>query len=549
MKIVATAEMREIDRRTSEECGVPSLTLMENAGAAVADFVLSQYPEAKRVGVICGKGSNGGDGFVCARKLHEAGKQVRVLLLADPSELTGDAAAMCKRLPLQVVVARNQGELDTDAAQQIFKSSDILVDAILGTGFKPPVTAFYRGALQEFWSPDVTARVVSVDIPSGVDADAPGDAAHPTRAEDFTAYARSDAIVTFTAAKRAHIFQSLTHGPIVVARIGSPTSVVQSHERLNVITRFETDFATLPRGHKSHKGDFGHVLVIAGSRGKSGAAAMAGIGALRSGAGLCTVATPASSQALVSSFAPELMTEDLAETEAGTLSLRALQYGRVDDLVRNKSVIAIGPGFGQDPEAQEFVRTVVHRRHLPLVLDADGLNAFAGMDERLDGSQTPLILTPHPGEMARLARLTTQQVQQDRVGVARKFACDHNCIVVLKGWRTVVADASGEVWINATGNPGMATGGTGDILTGMIAGFAAQAGAWRDISLLQRVLAAVRMHGLAGDLAAEELGEQAMIATDLLRYLPTAFRRSEWHLKATPIVEGRGKLRYREQHA
>ncbi len=547
MKIVTAAEMREIDRRTSEEIGIPSFTLMENAGGAVADFCLEQYPAAQRIGVICGKGNNGGDGLVTARKLHEAGKAVRVLLLADPNELQGDAATALKRLAIQPVVAKDEAALNGATAQEVL-AADLLVDAILGTGFKPPITGFYRKAIECLWRAGRSIPVISVDLPSGVDADSMRPEQRKGDGDPFLEQAPSSGIVTFTAPKPAHVFQELTSGPIVVAQIGTPFPVLKAvaAQRMEVITRFDCDFASIPRSRTAHKGDFGHVLVVGGSRGKAGAAAMAGMAALRAGAGLCTVAVPRGVQSVVAGFAAELMTEDLAETDAGTISLRALEYGRADELARGKSVIAVGPGISRNAEAAEFVRTVVHRRAVPVVLDADGLNAFAGHDERLDGSGVPLILTPHPGEMARLAGIAVAEVQRDRVGVARKFAKDHNCIVVLKGWRTLVAEPGGEVWVNTTGNPGMATGGTGDVLTGLIAGVIAQSAALPSVSLLQRVLAAVRLHGAAGDLAGDELGEQAMLATDLLRFLPAAFRDTHWHLRSTPIVEGHGRRRFKD---
>jgi NAD(P)H-hydrate epimerase len=266
---------------------------------------------------------------------------------------------------------------------------------------------------------------------------------------------------------------------------------------------------------------------------------MAGMAALRAGAGLVTVAVPSGIQNLVSGFAPELMTEELAETDQGTISLHALDFGRVDAITEGRTVIAIGPGISRNQESAEFVRTLVHRRKLPVVLDADGLNAFEKYETRLEGTGMPLIITPHPGEMSRLSGLSVGDVQADRVGVAGKFAQDHACIVVLKGHQTVVAIPDGRAWINPTGNPGMASGGTGDILTGMIAGLV---GGWvkrlpqaENMSpqiretynwyLVQRVVTAVYLHGLAGDCAAAEVGEHALVATDLLRNMPCAFDR------------------------
>ncbi len=515
MKIVTAAEMREIDRLTTEKYGVPSLTLMENAGTAVADFVLQEYPQAQCIGVICGKGNNGGDGFVAARKLHEAGKTVKVLLLADPSELKGDAAEMYKKLPVRAASASSEEKLEQ--AWEVIKA-DVLVDAIFGTGFRPPVRGVPATAIQKLWEEAHQGRpVVAVDIPSGADADSislpPAERGTP---------APASAVITFTVPRPAHVFEGfLTSGPIVVAPIGSPPGAVTSGLGLEVTTGADIQHFFIPRLPKSHKGDFGHVLVIGGSLGKAGAAAMAGMAALRAGAGLVTVAVPRSVLSTVAGFAPELMTEPLEE-DSGIVSLRALEHERLEQLSEGKSIIALGPGISRHPEAAEFVRSVVAKSKLPLVLDADGLNALEGHANQLGGSSRLLVLTPHPGEMARLTGLSTGAVLNDRIGVARRFASEHHCIVVLKGWRTLIAQPDGPVWVNTTGNPGMATGGTGDVLTGMIASLMAQ---YPAAGLeLHRVLAAVHLHGLAGDLAGDELGEHSLIATDLVRFLPQAFR-------------------------
>jgi NAD(P)H-hydrate epimerase len=512
MKIVSAAEMREIDRITTERFGVPSLSLMENAGTAVADFVSSDYGWAKTVGVICGKGNNGGDGFVAARKLHEAGREVRLLLLADPGELRGDAAEMFKRLRVTAVVVCSGEELKREKARPVF-AADLILDAILGTGFRPPVTGLYAEAIAAMNA--ASAPVVAVDIPSGADADIMG--------SQTGAVARANAIVTFTAPRPAHVFGCLTKGPTVIAPIGTPYEAIISALHLNVIRAHDLARLLAPRPPDANKGNFGHVLVVGGSLGKSGAAAMAGMSALRVGAGLSTVATASSILPTVAGFHPELMTEPLAETEAGTISLRALEYGHMDSLVKGKTVLAVGPGISREVETTEFVHSVVVRYQLPMVVDADGLNAFEGCVEKLHGKEHPLVITPHPGEMARLCGCTVAEVLRDRSNLARRFAQEHECIVVLKGHRTLIAEPGGEIWVNTTGNPGMATGGTGDILTGMVAGFIAQ----NSSELLPAVLAAVLLHGLAGDVAREIKGEQCMVATDLVTAMPEAFRRAQ----------------------
>jgi ADP-dependent NAD(P)H-hydrate dehydratase / NAD(P)H-hydrate epimerase len=521
MKIVTASEMREIDRATSERFGIPSLTLMENAGTAVANFVIEKYPSAQRIGLICGKGNNGGDGFVAARKLASAGKSIKVLLLAEPSELRGDAAEMLRRFSVVPRIARWTEDLKTEQSEEVFKS-DVLIDAILGTGFRPPVSELYAAAIEAINSS--AATVVAVDIPSGADADAMG--------KQSGVIARADAIVTFTAPRPAHIFGSLTAGPTLISSIGSPDEAVVSSLNLNVITTREVGPLIGPRPADSNKGNFGHVLVIGGSLGKPGAAAMAAMSALRAGAGLSTVATPRSVLSTVACFHPELMTGPLEETEEGSIAKSALL--RIEELARGKTVLAIGPGVSRNAETAECIRNLVTPAKTPIVLDADGLNAFEGHADELNGHDRQIVITPHPGEMARLAGCSIADVQRDRIKTARTFAADHNLIVVLKGNRTLIAKPSGEVWVNTTGNPGMATGGTGDILTGMVAGMIAQYPA----KVFDAVMAAVHLHGLAGDFTKESMGEQCMVATDLIKALPEAFRRTRVAAEETFVKIG-----------
>ena len=510
MKIVTAAEMRAIDRATSERFGVPSLTLMENAGTAVADYVLSHHAGANRIVVVCGKGNNGGDGFVAARHLHQKGKTVQVILLADPSELRGDAAVMYGKLPVKALAVHSSEELNSDRVRRSLQA-DVYVDAILGTGFKPPVSGLYAEAIAVMNAGSVP--VIAVDIPSGADADAMG--------EQTGTIARADAIVTFTAPRPAHVFSTLTHGATYVAEIGSPAEAIVSSLQMNVITARDIAALLGPRPADSNKGLYGHVLVIGGSVGKAGAAAMAGVSALRMGAGLSTVATAKSVLPTVAGFYPELMTEPLTETEAGTIATSA--GVRLDELAKGKTVLAVGPGISRQAQTATLVRTLVGKCAVPMVIDADGLNAFEGHAGELNGAGRTLVITPHPGEMARLAACSTADVQKDRLGTARKFAREHEAIVVLKGHRTLVVRPDGEVWVNTTGNPGMSTGGTGDILTGMTAGMMAQ----HPKDPLAAVIAAVHLHGLAGDVMRDNLGELPLVATDLLLGLPEAIRRTQ----------------------
>ncbi len=530
--------MREIDRVTSEKFGVPSLTLMENAGAAVADRVMALLEESAatpapkaRVGmprtlrlrsvetasettlrilVICGKGNNGGDGFVAARLLHDQGNTVQVILLTDPADLKGDAAVMYGKLPIPATIVRTVEQLRNERVQQLF-NADVYVDAILGTGFKPPVTGLYAEAIAMLNAS--TGTIVAVDIPSGADADA-------TSPQQGT-IARAELVVTFTAPRPAHVFSLLAKEATYVAGIGSPDEAIVSSLNLNVIV--PSDFTPLiaPRPPESNKGNYGHVLVIGGSLGKAGAAAMAGMAVLRAGAGLLTVATAKSALPAVAGYYPELMTEPLPETEAGTIATSAGL--RIEELLKSMTVAAIGPGISRDPQTATLVRSLVANYTIPMVVDADGLNAFEHHAGELNGKGRTLVITPHPGEMARLAACSTAEVQKDRLGVARKFAREHNLIVVLKGHRTLVVQPDGiEAWVNTTGNPGMSTGGTGDILTGMVAAMLAQ----NPQKPLSAVCAAVYLHGLAGDAMRENLGEHSLVATDLLLGLSDAFKRA-----------------------
>lgn len=516
MKIVTAAEMRAIDRITSERYGVPSLTLMENAGAEVAEHVFTHYDAARKIVVLCGKGNNGGDGFVAARRLHEKGKTVQVILLADPAELKGDSAVMYGKLPVPATIVRSSEEFKSGRVRGSL-AGDLYLDAILGTGFKPPVTGLYADAIEMMNA--THAPVVAVDIPSGADADA----MTPQHSSQQGIIADADAIVTFTAPRPAHVLGSLTKGRTCVAEIGSPDEAIESSLQLNVIT--PRDFASLiaPRPADSNKGLYGHVLVIGGSLGKAGAAAMAGMAALRAGAGLSTVATTKSMLATVAGYHPEVMTEPLAETMAGTISSEAAE--RIEDLAKGKSVLAIGPGISRDADTASLVRRLVSRGDTPIVLDADGLNAFEGRAGELNGKNRLLAITPHPGEMARLTGLSVPEVQKDRLGVARRFSREHDLIVVLKGNRTLVVRPDGDAWVNTTGNPGMSTGGTGDILTGMVAAMLAQAHAKNLSEALIAVCAAVHLHGLAGDAMRDRVGEHSLVATDLLQGLPEAFSR------------------------
>ena len=521
MKILTASQMQRIDRLTTERYGVPSLTLMENAGRSVVDFLVARLGPLteQAIAILCGKGNNGGDGLVVARLLREQGLSPRVLLFADPQTLRGDAAANYQRLlpagPPEVIA-------DTEAWQKAIPSlagTTLFVDALLGTGLTKPLEGFLLQVVRDINARFLAADVLAVDLPSGISADT---------GEIIGEHVRADFSVTFTAPKIAHVFSPACErmGEWVVNQIGTPSEALETDPDLNLnyAERQDVKWVTAPRSASANKGSYGHVLILAGSMGKTGAAAMAAKAVLRAGAGLVTIATAKSALPIISTLGMEFMTEALPETQDGAISLRALEGVGLDKLVEKKTVLAVGPGIGANPETAEFVRAVVNKYPLPLVLDADGLNAFAGHMESFRQDIRPCgstIFTPHPGEMARLTGKTVEEIQSHRVTVAREFAQRFGVTLVLKGFQTLTATPDGQVWVNPTGNPGMATGGTGDVLTGLTAGLLAQ---FPSRPVGEVAMAAVYLHGLAGDLAAEEFGQQSMLAGDLLDSIPQAFK-------------------------
>ena len=506
MKVLTAEQMRRIDQRTME-LGIPGLVLMENAGHRVVELLQEKFaPLARhRVVVLCGKGNNGGDGFVVARQLYTRLRPARldVVFAGDEASLKGDAAANFKML--RACGCPVAGEITPE-----MRHATIVVDALLGTGLSGPARGRMLELIREINTGFPEAKVVAVDIPSGLPSDTGNLLGEAVRA-DYT--------VTFTAPKAGQLLPPACDfvGELRVGAIGSPPELWEEDEEIWLALSTPAEFRDLlaPRARGGHKGVYGHVLTIGGSRGKTGAAAMAGISALRAGAGLSTVASPASALPVVASHWAEVMTEALPETAEGSLAWQAASGGTLTELAAGKTVVALGPGLGTHPETVQTVRWIAEQLHQPLVIDADGLNALAGTSFR---GRPNIVLTPHPGEMARLVGSTSTDVMADRVGVARKFAAARGVILVLKGQRTLIATPSGRVWINPTGTPAMATGGSGDILTGMIAGFIAQ---YPD-RIEPAVLAAVWLHGRAGERGAADLGEQPLLATDLLRFLPAA---------------------------
>jgi len=531
MKVLSAAEMREVDRLTTERHGVPSLELMENAGRRVVEFLQERFPgpvndpggglRSRKIVILCGKGNNGGDGLVVARLVHQAGVRPEVLLFAAPESVKGDAAVNLKRWretrgSLEGVTT----EAEWASRRDVLSGADIILDALLGTGLSGPV----HGLLADVIADVNRARrggatIVAVDIPSGLASDSGASPGESVRA-DFT--------VTFTAPKVGLVLPPNCErvGGLLVRSIGSPAELLDDNPKLKLHWLEPGEFRNLPlrRQASAHKGDYGHALIVAGSRGKTGAAVLAAWGALRVGAGLVTVATPRNAQPIVASLLPEMMTEALDGTESDTIAASNLDYGRLATLMKGRSVLAMGPGITTHAETQQFVRAVLAECSLPIILDADGLNTFAGQAEGLKKRAAPfLAITPHPGEMARLRGSSTKEVQSHRLETARESAAQWNVYVILKGYRTIVAAPDGRAYINSTGNPGMASGGTGDVLMGILTGLTAQFGteSWEKILSL-----GVYLHGRAGDLAVRSVGEIPMMASDLVHCLPEALQKT-----------------------
>lgn len=509
MRVLNTAQMRNADRRTISDLGVPSLVLMEAAGRQVVAALESRWPLGadRRIAVVCGKGNNGGDGFVAARILAARGAAVRVYLAAPEADVGGDAEVNLSALRRAGGAVVNVPSASAwEAARGDLERCDLVVDALFGTGLTRPLAGHWRSVVGDLDASDVP--VVSIDLPSGLSADTPeliGEAA--AAALTVTLGAPKLPLLLDPAAARA--------GTVLVADIGIPAMVVGelAGPRVTVITRAWARKQVPRRPRDTHKGDYGRVLVAAGSTGKTGAAGLAALGALRSGAGLVTVATPRVCQPVVAALAPEYMTLGLDHDGEGRVGAEAA--GAV--LAERCDVLAVGPGLGRSPGVDRFVRELVDRAPVPMVLDADALNAFARDPAGLRGRpDRALVVTPHAGEMGRIIGRPAEYVTAHRLDVARDLAGEQGIFVVLKGARTLVATPAGDVWINVTGNPGMAAGGTGDVLTGVLAAWMAQ---------LPDVEAAcglgVCLHGLAGDAAATEHGA-GLLAGDLARGLGPA---------------------------
>lgn len=513
--------MQACDRATTERFGIASIELMRNAASAVAACAREWFPGAKRMTVLCGRGNNGGDGMMAARLLAQAGREVAVLLLGSPNDLKGDAATAWGELKdaasCRIVVV----ETESDLAQHgdLFRC-DLIIDAVVGTGFKPPLKGLPLAALE--WVKRSAAPVLAVDVPSGWAADSTSASA------EYEAFP-TNGVVTFTAPKPAHVFGQLTQRwdqPVVVAPIGSPEEAVVSELGLHWAGS-AMELAQKPRAAEANKGNFGHVLVVGGSfgaaGGKAGAPAMTSMAAMRAGAGLVTAAVPAPALPVIASYTPELMTFPLEANDAGEILPVNASPQNLAGLLKGITVLAVGPGMGQGADVQQFFALLLNMTQQPVVIDADGLNILSHMRElipQLARNGRTVVLTPHPGEMARLAGISTKEVQANRLDIAREFAMRKRVHVVLKGARTLIAHPDGSVAVNTSGNPGMAKGGSGDVLTGIVAGMLAQFP--KDAA--RAVEAAVYLHGLAADLTVRRMDEHTMLATDTLAEFSAAFR-------------------------
>ena len=536
--------MREIDRLTTERCGTPSLRLMEAAATAVASVVterLSGDVAGTSVLVLCGRGNNGGDGAATARLLALAGARVSLVLFGKVETTKGDARTNFQAAHGLAGDAAGRGQIEFAECEstedwhallnRLSESPEVIIDALFGTGLTRPVEGVSRemvqfmGKLRSSPSSDERARplVVSIDIPSGINSDSGdliGEAVH------------ADVTITMTAPKPANILPPAAHcnGELIVADIGSPFELIEEAKSQLFVTEASDARRWLIQTRyspESYKTTHGHALIIAGSRGFTGAAALCGNAAMRSGAGLVTVATPASMQSLVATqLMPEVMTTALAETDRGAVSDEAVDY--VLKFAARANVIAIGPGLSsEDERTRNFVREVVERRRTAIVIDADGLNCLSPWSTELRGSpEFPIVLTPHPGEMLRLMGTEDKSALHDRVAAARAFATVHEVILLLKGSRPLIAAPDGRVFVNPTGNAGLGTAGAGDTLTGIITGFLAQeyGTMTNDADALSAVIAALYISGLAGDLAASELGMRTMVASDIRKHLGAAIR-------------------------
>jgi NAD(P)H-hydrate epimerase len=509
MKAVTADQMKTLDRRTIHERDVRGIDLMENAGKGATEVILRRFPHLprKRVAIIAGKGNNGGDAFVIARHLIKRGLGVNIFLLAENEAVKGDAKTNLDILTKDGIEVR---ELVTprefESVKDDLLSHDLFIEGILGTGLSSEVKGYYREVISAL---NATGKpIVAIDIPSGLDA---------TSGKPLGTCIKATFTPTFALPKVGQLIHPGVEfvGELQVIDIGIPGDLIEEEDIRSHLIQYEDIRALLavPRHGDTHKGDYGHLLVLAGSVGKTGAAALACEAAMRVGAGLVTLGIAGSLNEIMEVKLTETMTMPLPETESRTLGLDAFQ--EIIEISQRMQALVIGPGISTVDETGQLVRKLVKALRLPMVIDADGLTALSVKSEILKDIETPIILTPHPGEMARLTGLSSKAVQEDRIETSRNFAIEYGVYLVLKGSQTIIAQPDGNIHINPSGNPGMASGGTGDVLTGMMGGLVCQG-----LSPSSAAIAATYIHGLAGDLVAEEKGEMALIATDVLEKIP-----------------------------
>jgi NAD(P)H-hydrate epimerase len=520
MRVVTAHTMQEIDRQAIEEQGIPGLTLMENAGQGCVDAIIQQFGPEGRAVIIAGKGNNGGDGYVIARLLLLNGWQVAVYILAEQGQISGDALTNLEKLSPDIIHFCPLSEQLASKAMETIHRADVIVDAMLGTGLRSDISGVYLNAVELINS---SARpVISVDIPSGI---------HGTTGRILGNAVRAATTVTFACAKLGHVLYPGAEysGRLLVVDIGIPPRLIENASGYDFLNEELIHPILRRRDRQAHKGQFGHCLIIAGSTGKTGAAALSANSAVRAGSGLVTLAVAESLHQILETKTTEVMTVALPDSNSGYLTSNAFQA--IERQLTGKDAVAIGPGLDRRPGTTSLIHTIVESVSIPLVIDADGLNALAEDISVLRRKKSDtIVLTPHPGEMARLLGTSIPDVEAIRISVAQEFARNYGVYLVLKGARTIIASPDGTAAINGSGNPGMATGGMGDVLTGIITSLLGQGYCGWDACRL-----GVFIHGYAADLVVQEKGEIGINATDVQEMLPYAYN--------TLLAPGRTSLR------
>jgi NAD(P)H-hydrate epimerase len=512
MKVLTSAQMKEIDRTAIKDLGIIGPILMENAGLQIAMEIMDCFPDInyEEIVIVAGKGNNGGDGFVVARHLYNQGCRPHVLLLAKVKELGGDAALNAGIAHgIGVKISETPTEKEWHVHKKALKKATIVLDAVFGTGLTKPARGFYAKVIEDINASE--AYTIAVDIPSGLSSDS---------FQIIGPCVEADLTITLAAPKIAHVFPPAEEivGELVVADISIPPEIFEDDRwKLELVEEEQIIPYFQPRHRDAHKGNYGHLFILSGSLGKTGASVLAGKAALKLGAGLVTIGTPQSCLPIVARAMVELMTEPLPETTKKTFSVDALE--RSLQLLQDKDALLLGPGISTHPSTTEFVKNLLPRIKVPMVLDADALNILAEEADLLKSLKKTAIVTPHPGEFARLLNLSTKEVVEKKLELAPQFAQEYHVHLVLKGYRTLVCTPDGKTYINPTGNPGMATAGSGDVLSGMIASMIIQ-----ENDPLLATLAAVFVHGLSGDIGAQRIGEKALTAGKLITYLPKAIK-------------------------